>query len=327
MASENAPLGTDAAAETIRPVPGTSRRGRQPVPLPVALERVHAAYTAELAGAPLSAETRRTYASKTRQYLAWLHTADVAGEPIVNAVARDRAVREWRAHLLTVARYAPTTVNNALAAVDDFYARRGMARAAAERTDVPTTAPRTLGKRAQLRWLHAVAACPSPRDRALAGIPFYAGARIAETVRLDTGDVRTSARSGVLRIHGQGGRTRDVPIHPRLGTDIQLWREVRPNWTGADTNSALFLNHRGGRLSVRGARDVIARIANAAGLDGDITAQVLRHTFATTLVRGGIDLVVVADLLGHARLETTRGYTRPTVEDHTKVLDLLPVGH
>jgi site-specific recombinase XerD len=36
--------------------------------------------------------------------------------------------------------------------------------------------------------------------------------------------------------------------------------------------------------------------------------------------------VIVADLLGHARLETTRGYTKPTAEDHAKVLDLLPVG-
>ncbi len=54
-------------------------------------------------------------------------------------------------------------------------------------------------------------------------------------------------------------------------------------------------------------------------------AHVLRHTFATTLVRGGTDLVIVAELLGHARLETTRGYTRPTAEDRTKALDLLVV--
>lgn len=52
--------------------------------------------------------------------------------------------------------------------------------------------------------------------------------------------------------------------------------------------------------------------------------HVLRH-FATTLVRGGTDLVIVAELLGHARLETTRVYTRPTAEDRAKALDLLPV--
>jgi integrase/recombinase XerC len=328
MASENTdrggPLDAEAASENTRPVPGPRRRGRQPVPLPVRLESVHAAYAAVLGGAPLSAETRRTYASKARQYLAWLEAADVDGDPLADPAARDRAVRDWRTHLLTVAEQAPATVNNALAAVDDFYTRRGIGRAAAERTDLPTTAPRALGKRAQLRWLRAVEAHPSPRDRALAGIPFYAGARILETVRLDTGDVRISARKAVLRIHGNGDRIRDVPIHPKLRTDIQLWLEARPDWPGADTNPALFLNHRGGRLSVRGARDVIARIADAAGLDDDTTARVLRHTFATTLVHGGTDLVIVADLLGHARLETTRGYTKPTAEDRTKALDLLP---
>ncbi len=50
-----------------------------------------------------------------------------------------------------------------------------------------------------------------------------------------------------------------------------------------------------------------------------------RHTFATTLVRGGTDLVIVAELLGHSRLETTRGYTRSTAEDRRKALDLLVV--
>ena len=57
--------------------------------------------------------------------------------------------------------------------------------------------------------------------------------------------------------------------------------------------------------------------------DDNITAHVLRHTFATRLVRGHTDLVIVAELLGHARLETTRAYTRPSAEDRTRALDVL----
>ena len=54
-----------------------------------------------------------------------------------------------------------------------------------------------------------------------------------------------------------------------------------------------------------------------------MTAHVLRHSFATTLVRGKTDLVIAAELLGHARLETTRLYTQPTAEDRAKAIDLL----
>jgi site-specific recombinase XerD len=70
---------------------------------------------------------------------------------------------------------------------------------------------------------------------------------------------------------------------------------------------------------------VITGIAARAGLDDRVTAHVLRHSFATTLVRGGTDLVIAAELLGHARLETTRVYTRPSAEDRRKAVDLLPV--
>ena len=315
---------TGTGRQNTPPLPGRRRRGRPPTPLPARLEPVHAAYAATLAHATMSAETRRTYASKLRQYLAWLDTAVVAGDPLTDPDARDRAVRDWRSHLLTVAQQAPATVNTALAAVDDFYTRRGLGQAAAERTRPPTTAPRTLDKRAQLRWLRAVEAQPSTRDRALASIPFYAGARIAETIRLDAGDVHISAPKPALRIHGNRDKIREIPLHPRLRTHLQQWLAERPDWPGANANPALFLNRRGERLTVRGARDVIARIAQAAGLP-DVTADVLRSTFAATLARGGTDLIVLADLLGNAGLDTTRRYTKPTANGRTKALHLLPV--
>jgi site-specific recombinase XerD len=76
---------------------------------------------------------------------------------------------------------------------------------------------------------------------------------------------------------------------------------------------------------VRAAGGIIAAIAAAAVLDDETTAHVQRHTFATTLVRGNTGLVVVAELLGHARLETTRRYSLPTDDDKAGALDLLTV--
>ncbi len=167
--------------------------------------------------------------------------------------------------------------------------------------------------------------CPSPRDQALALVPFYAGARISEIVALDVDDVARSARKATLRIYGKGEQVRQVPIHPQLRTALASWLTERTDWPQAEDNAALFLNQRGDRLGARGAHHIITGIATTAGLDDDTTTHVLRHTFATTLVRGGTDLVIVAELLGHTRLETTRGYTRPTTEDRARALDLLLV--
>ncbi len=328
MTSENS-----QAEATLRPGftsentagPPRRRYGRAPVDLPAAFDAVIGDYVRALATAPLSAQTRRTYASRVRQYLAWLAAGEVDGDPLGTTDGRDWAMRDYRTHLQAVLKRSHATVNNALAAVDDFYIRRGLGPGNAARVEIPVTAPRALDKRAQIRYLRAVEASPSPRDQALCLVPFYAGARIAEIVALDIDDVARSARKGILRIYGKGERVREVPIHPQLHRALTGWLTERGGWPRAGDSPALFLNQRGGRLGVRGAHDIITGIASAAGLEDDTTAHVLRHTFATTLVRGGTDLVIVAELLGHSRLETTRGYSRSTAEDRRRALDLLVV--
>ena len=328
MATENATkpgAQKPASASENTTAPPRRRRGRAPLQLPAPFAELLDTYTQALRSAPLSDQTRRTYASKVRQYLAWLAGADLDSDALASADGRDWAVRDYRTHLQAVLKRSPATVNNALAAVDDFYIRRGLGPASAARVEIAAAAPRALDHRAQLRYLRAVQACPSPRDQALALVPFYAGARISEIVALDVDDVARSARKGVLRILGKGERVRQIPIHPKLHTALTDWLTERGDWPGATDSPALFLNQRGQRLSVRGAHAIITAIAGAAGLDEDTTVHTLRHTFATTLVRGGTDLVIVAELLGHARLETTRGYTRPSAEDRTRALDLLLV--
>ena len=142
-------------------------------------------------------------------------------------------------------------------------------------------------------------------------------------VGLDVDDVKISARKGTLRILGKGEKVREVPLHPALRAVLADWLAERGDWPGAH-GAALLLNQRGGRLSARGAGDIITAIATDAHLDGEgVSAHPLRHTFVTTLVRGGTDLVTVAELAGHARLETTRAYSLPTDEDKTKALNLL----
>ena len=101
-------------------VSGPRQRGRAPTELPAALEEIHAGYVAQLRISPVDDDTRRAYASRVRQYLAWLGTAEVDGDPLADAHARDGAVRDYRVHLQTVARRAPATINTVLASIADF---------------------------------------------------------------------------------------------------------------------------------------------------------------------------------------------------------------
>ena len=125
---------------------------------------------------------------------------------------------------------------------------------------------------------------------------------------------------------------------PRLaGVRACRWPQPAGHLRGADgrprdgacpeASSALRLNARGGRISDRYAREVIEGLGRLANLDAERTdafgPHVLRHTFGTRLVRGGVDLVTVAELMGHARLETTRLYTLPTKADRDRALDAL----
>lgn len=299
-------------------------RGRAAVNLPAPYAAVMDAYTAALRSTPLSDQTRRTYASKVRQFLAWMADGGAKGDPLDGRDARDRAVLDYRSHLQVVLERKPATVNNALAAVDDLYIRRGMGPAGAPRAELSRSAPKALSKAAAVRYLRGAQACPSARDRAIALVPFYAGARIAEIAGLDVENVRLATRRGILQIHGKAENVREIPMHSQLRGALSGWLAERPDWPGGD-GPALFLNQRGKRLSVRGAHDVITAIARRAGLDPGTTADVLRHTFATRLVGGGTNLVVVAELLGHARLETTRVYVRPTRTAAIKALELLDV--
>jgi site-specific recombinase XerD len=75
---------------------------------------------------------------------------------------------------------------------------------------------------------------------------------------------------------GKGQRYREVPVHAELRTDLHGWiHDERPDWPGADANPALLLNRRGGRLSSRGAHDILGAIAKAANLPDDFTSHVL----------------------------------------------------
>lgn len=301
------------------------RRGATPTPLPERYSEVFATYETSVSrpGTPLDDDTVRAYLSRVRQYLAWLDDATTAGavegDALVDPDVRDWAARDYRSHLMTVAKRKPTTVNAHLTAIDDFNRRIGLGPASVKRTEPPHLAPKALDQRAQVRFLREAERAPI-RDRALAHIGFYAGTRIAELAALNLDDIHISARKGMLVIrYGKGGKYREVPLHPQLRATLESYLIERAK-AGVDS-TALFLNHRGERLTTRGIYDVLIGLANTAGVE-EFTPHVLRHTLGTKLRREGVDIVIVAELLGHS-VEVARRYALPTEDERQAAIEKL----
>lgn len=286
--------------------------------VPQRFAAVHAAYVTALRRAPLDDDTRRAYASRVRGFLTWLADADLDGvDALADPRGRDRAVRGYRGHLKTVARRTANTVNAHLAALDHFYDHLGLGPVDIRRDTAPRPAPRALDTYQQRRYLRAVARLPLTRDRAIGRLLLCAGLRISELVALDVDDLRLSARTATVVVRrGGGAESREIPLRDaRVRTELSAWKEERAAWPGAD-GRALFLNRRGSRLSARAVDQLLDVLAVNAGLvDEDgvplASAHTLRYTFAANLLRDGVDLLVVARLLGHRSLDTTRRYTFP----------------
>jgi integrase/recombinase XerD len=152
------------------------------------------------------------------------------------------------------------------------------------------------------------------RDVALLELLYGTGARISEAVGLDIDDLDLDERT--VRLLGKGGKERIVPLGSYAVEALHRYLvQGRPLLSEAGTGGpAVFLNHRGGRLSRQSAWAVIDSAAKDAGLDVEVSPHTFRHSFATHLLDGGADVRVVQELLGHASVATTQLYTLVTVE-------------
>jgi integrase/recombinase XerC len=211
-----------------------------------------------------------------------------------------------------------------LAALDSFYTQLGLGRPIVRREDLPSSAPRAITEEQQRRLLRMADRAPA-RDRAIVVALLYTGLRLAELVALDLGDVRLSARKGVVIVRsGKGDAYREVPLNALVRQVLGEWLAEREAKAGKGER-ALFVGRAGRRLSKRSVDDVVRGLGKDAGMS--LSAHVLRHTFLTRMVRQGSDLVLVAELAGHRRLETTRRYSLPSEIDRLLAVENLQIDY
>lgn len=148
------------------------------------------------------------------------------------------------------------------------------------------------------------------RDRAILELMYAAGLRASEV-----GSVRLNQwfpTMSTITVVGKGNKERMVPVGVPAARALTRWLETqRPDivkGNEAQADHRLFVSNRGKPLERVAVWGLVKKYAAAAGLH-DVHPHVLRHSFATDLLRGGCDLRTVQEFLGHAMVVTTQIYT------------------
>ena len=154
------------------------------------------------------------------------------------------------------------------------------------------------------------------RDLAIFELLYGCGLRVSELVGANIEDLDTAEQW--LRVRGKGRKERQVPI---AGKATAALADYLAHREGDAAERAIFLNHRGKRITDRAVRMIVKLYATALAGDPEMHPHTFRHAFATHLLADGADLRSIQELLGHARLSTTQRYTRVSLTDLMRVYD------
>jgi len=188
--------------------------------------------------------------------------------------------------------------------------------------------PRFVDAEAAAEVMHAPLERPNARDverlrdAALLELLYGSGLRVSELVGLDLDSI--SLDPGDVRVLGKGRKERRVPLGRKAGAALETYlprRDELRDRHGAQHARALFLNRRGGRISVRRVQQLVRQYGALGAGRADLHPHALRHSCATHMLEGGADLRVIQEFLGHSSLATTERYTHVSMDQLLAVYD------
>jgi len=158
------------------------------------------------------------------------------------------------------------------------------------------------------------------RDRAILSLLYGTGIRVSECASLCEENVDLTHCT--VTVEGKGGHERSVPLNDRVVKALKLYKSHR----GAAIGKATFFKTRSGRGMSRGAiYDRVKKWGHRARITKRVSPHRLRHTFATHLVRAGVNIVTIRDLLGHKQITSTQVYLHVTADDLRSAADKHPI--
>lgn len=263
-----------------------------------------------------SANTIAAYRNDLTQFLAYLGSPDLLAPP--------QGWSEVTAPYLTgyflslkERTYTPSTQARKIAAVRSFFEFLAATHVidtnpamVLSSPKVERHLPKTISPEQVEQLLAEPARDHSPkgiRDWALMLLLYATGMRVTELVSLDVMDVDLAV--GMVRCGSAGENERLIPIDQDVAEALRFYlKESRPSLISAGEERALFVNHRGQRLTRQGLWLIIKYYVRAVGIEHEVTPHTLRHSFAAHMLSRGATLREVQRLLGHANLSTTQVY-------------------
>lgn len=284
-------------------------------------------FLTELTIRNVSPHTLRNYGSDLDQFVEYF-TPPGAAAPAPSALT-PLNLREWLGELYGRGLTA-VSIRRKLASVRSlfrFLAREGAVSSNIARLVKTPKAPRRIpqvpGAEQTNTLVDAVAvkgeelARPHPeRDALLFELLYGCGLRVSELVGMNLDDIDRSEQW--IRVRGKGRKERQTPYGSKAAAALEKYIAVRQSEPG---ERALLLNHRGKRLSVRGAHGIVKFYSRMVAGDSSLHPHSFRHAFATHLLSDGADLRAIQELLGHSQLSTTQKYTQVSLTDLMAVYD------
>jgi site-specific recombinase XerD len=165
------------------------------------------------------------------------------------------------------------------------------------------------------------------RDHALLVLLYDSAARVQEIVDLRVRDVRFE-QPATITLHGKGRKTRVVPITAKTASIMERYLQEK-GWIGKTgaLDLPVFMNSRRCKLSRAGVAYILAKHVNTMSLTdshhvpASVSPHCLRHSKAIHLLRSGVPLIYIRDLLGHVSVTTTEIYAKVDAEQKRKALE------
>ena len=259
-----------------------------------------------------SANTIASYMRDIRQFATWLN--DSYDSDVIDATQSN--IADYLLHQQTEGR-SGATVSRSLASLKNFY-QYLVSSGFIEKTPVTDLhvdrgekkLPQVLTGR-EIELLLSQPVCVDPkgfRDKAMLEVMYATGMRVTELISLDVDDVNLDL--GIIKCNGTK-KSRAISLYPMALRSLSIYlREIRDSMISDPTETALFVNVGGARMSRQGFWKILKHYQETAHIEKEITPHTLRHSFAVHLLENGADIGSLQELMGHCDISSTQMYTQ-----------------